>query len=158
MVWSPQVDFDTFQVAFKGNWLFNRWYSLIWREMGAGLYFLCGICTVDAFAALQELASNIFLICHRCRDKFEPFGNNVDLVVSESLVWFYLCGNSFLRKVCSALFASNVCVDPCTFYRPLHGGLIFRNETFVFLNIFIVWRSLQHVCVQYLFKLVEILL
>ena len=50
--------------------------------MGAVLYFLCGICIVDAFTVLQELASNIFLIYHRCRDKFEPFGNNVDLVVS----------------------------------------------------------------------------
>ena len=30
------------------------------------------------FEVSQELASNVIRVCHRCRDKFEPFRNNAN--------------------------------------------------------------------------------
>ena len=41
----------------------------------------------EMFEVKQELSSNVIHICHRCRDKFEPFRKNADLAVAKLLVW-----------------------------------------------------------------------
>ena len=87
-------------------------------------------------AKCSKLASNAIRVCHRCRDKFEPFRNNANTLSLSCLFekffmnfsCFSLCVSiRFLAIFFTALFALVICFVPCFYFEPPLGWLGFQR-------------------------------
>ena len=158
-----KLDFDTFQVAFKANWLLNWWYP-VWTG-GGSVFFVCNmyysrIRLANFSKSCKSWCLTLFSCVNGVGTNLNPFKIALTwLSVSWRLEGFLM--NLSFDFLCVAIRFWAKCARRCLRWTLFLFEAPFRVVWFsgkrrLYFSISLLFADVRNVCVQYLFTLVEI--